>query len=112
MLAEKVVRELEDVLPALAQRRQVDREALDPVEEVQTETSAVDLGLEIPVGGGDEADVRLARLVGADALVLAFLEHAQQLDLDARRDLADLVEEERPALGLLEASDAPLRRLR
>ena len=100
VLAQEVVRELEDVLPALAQRRQVDGEALDPVEEVQTETSAVDLGLEIPVGRGDEADVRLARQVGTHALVLAFLKNAKQLHLQARRELADLVEEERPGLGL------------
>ena len=42
-----------------------------------------------------------------DALELALLQEAQQLDLDGRRDLADLVEEERPVVGLLEPAVAP-----
>ncbi len=41
--------------------------------------------------------------VAADALELAFLQDAQQLGLDGRRHLADLVEEERAAVGELEA---------
>ena len=44
-----------------------------------------------------------ARAVVADALELALLEHAQQLGLQLERDLADLVEEERAAVGELEA---------
>ena len=40
--------------------------------------------------------------VAADALELALLEDAQQLGLDRRRDLADLVEEQRAAVGELE----------
>ena len=45
--------------------------------------------------------------VAADALELVLLQEAQQLDLDRRRDLADLVEEQRAAVGLLEAPFAP-----
>ncbi len=37
------------------------------------------------------------------------LEQAQELHLRAERDLADLVEEERAAVGLLEAAFAPRR---
>ena len=46
------------------------------------------------------------RLGRADALDLAVLEHAQQLHLHAERQLADLVEEDRAAVGRLEE---PLR---
>ena len=35
------------------------------------------------------------------------LEHAQELDLHLGRELADLVEEDRPAVRELEAADAP-----
>ncbi len=42
----------------------------------------------------------------ADAQHLAVLEHAQQLGLEVARDLADLVEEERAAVGALEAAGA------
>ena len=49
----------------------------------------------------------LKRLVAADALEGPLLQHAQQLDLRALGNLADLVEEERAAVGLLEAPLAP-----
>src|SRR6185369_9931312 len=46
----------------------------------------------------------------ADALVLAVLEHAQELRLQLERQLADLVEEERALAGVLEVSRLRLRR--
>ena len=46
----------------------------------------------------------------ADALELALLQDAQQRDLRLHRQLADLVEEDGPAVGELEAAEAPLRR--
>ena len=52
---------------------------------------------------------RIAR--AADALERPLLEDAEELDLGARRDVADLVEEERAALGQLEAT-APRARPR
>src|SRR5204863_3116288 len=47
--------------------------------------------------------------VRADALDLAALEDAQELGLQGRRQLADLVEEDGPALGLLEGAEAARR---
>ena len=58
--------------------------------------------------GGDDAHVGLDRLVAADAVELAVGQHAQQPRLQVRRHVADLVEEQRAAVGLLEAA-APLR---
>jgi len=49
-------------------------------------------------------------LVSAHPLEFAFLEESQQLDLDGGGQLADLVEEERPPVRLLETADAPRRR--
>src|SRR5581483_9875325 len=43
----------------------------------------------------------------ADPLELPILEHAEQLRLRLEGQLADLVEEERAAVGQLEAADAP-----
>ena len=51
-----------------------------------------------------DADVDLDRLLAADALEPALLEHAQELGLQAERQLADLVEEQRAAVGHLEAA--------
>ena len=47
----------------------------------------------------------LRRLQGADRAELALLEQAQELDLQSRRKVADLVEEGGPAVGRL---DQPL----
>ena len=45
------------------------------------------------------------RLRAAQALELLLLQDAQQLGLQRRRDVADLVEEQRAAVGQLEAAD-------
>jgi len=44
----------------------------------------------------------VARLVAAEALELALLQNAQQLDLHRRRHVADLVQENGAGVGLLE----------
>src|SRR5207247_1719214 len=54
----------------------------------------------------DDARVDRVRLAAADAQGLALLQRAQELHLDVRRDLGDLVEEERAAVGALEAAGA------
>ena len=53
-----------------------------------------------------DAHVGRDRLVPADALELLLLQHAQHLGLRGRGHVADLVEEERAAVGLLELADA------
>src|SRR6185369_16500066 len=62
----------------------------------------VDHGRQDPVRRRDYADVDAERLGRADALDLAILEHAEQLHLDAERQLADLVQEDRAAVRRLE----------
>ena len=60
--------------------------------------------LEVAVGGGDEADVDLERRWSPPTRSNSpLLQHAQELGLHGRRQLADLVEEERAAVGQLEA---------
>ena len=65
---------------------------------------------EVAVGGGHDAHVDLAALVLADAPDLPLLQRPQELDLHARRDLADLVEQQRPAVGRLEQARPVLGR--
>ena len=55
--------------------------------------------------GRHQAHVHLDRLRAAEALELLLLQHAQQLGLQLRRDVADLVEEQRPLVRQLEAAD-------
>ncbi len=54
--------------------------------------------------GGDDADIGLDRGPTANHRVFAFLQHAQQACLGIHRHVADLVEEQRAPLGLLEAT--------
>ena len=82
-----------------------DRDHVQPEEQVLAKGALVDLLLEVLVGGGDHAHVDLDRLLRADPLDLALLQHAQQLRLRAQAHVADLVEEERAAVGLLELAD-------
>jgi hypothetical protein len=46
---------------------------------------------EVSVRGGDYADIDPSNIVLPNASDLAFLENAQELDLQARRKLGDLV---------------------
>src|SRR5439155_504046 len=55
---------------------------------------------------GDDADVDPRQARAADRQHLAVLQDAQELRLEVRTDLADLVEEERPARCPLEAAGA------
>src|SRR5581483_3524817 len=53
-------------------------------------------------GGSDQADVEFVGAGAADALEFALLQDAQQFGLKGRRELADLVQEDRAAFGELE----------
>ena len=91
-----------DVVLSLAQRRDLDEEDAQPVVEVLAKAARRDLAGEIAIGGRDESYVDVARAVLSYALVLAFLNGAEELGLQLERDLADLVEKERAAVGRLE----------
>ena len=83
---------------------QMDAHDVDAVVQVVAEPPLGDVGLEVARRRGDDAHVHRARRVVADAAHLALLQRAQQLHLQRQRQLADLVEEERAAVGLLEQS--------
>src|SRR5207244_2581023 len=99
---EGVLDQERQVLGPLAQRRERDRDDVQAVVEVLAEAPRLHLGLEVLVGGGEDADVDLERAVAAHPFELALLEHAQDLRLRLERHVADLVEEERAAGGDLE----------
>ena len=109
-LPREVLDEGRQVLRALAQGRHADRDHGEPEEEVLAEAALLDLLLEVLVGGGDDAHVHLDRLLRADALDLALLQHPQHLGLGAQAHVADLVEEDRALVGQLELADLLLGR--
>ena len=97
-----------DVLAALAQRRQRDRDDVQAVVQVLAELPFGHELLQVPLRGGDDAHVHRERSRAADALDRPLLQHAQQLHLHRQRDVADLVEEDGAAFGHLEAARAVL----
>ena len=62
--------------------------------------------LEVAVGGREHAHVDLDLAVAAQPGELAILEDVEELGLERRRHLADLVQHDRAALGELELADA------
>ncbi len=93
--------EQRDVLLALAQRRQVDGDDIQAIKQVFAEAAVLDLLLELLVGGGQHADIDVDRRVVADASDFFLLQNAEQPALQNRWHGADLIEENRAAIGLL-----------
>ena len=89
----------------LAQRRQPDRHHVEAEEQILAEQSLSDQLLEIMVGRGDDAHIGGDQGAAADGGVFAFLQNAQQPGLRFQRHVADLVEKQAAALGLLEPPD-------
>ena len=89
-----------DVGAALAQRRHVDVDDAQPIQQIFAELAGRDALGQVAVGRGDHADVDPSRaLVRADALELALLEEAQQQRLHPQAHLPDFVEEQRAAVA-------------
>ena len=104
---QEIFGEQADVLGALAERRELDADDVQPVEKVLAEVfRSDDLLFEVLVRRGDDAHVGLQDVVAADAGEFALLQHAQDLALQRQRHVADFVEEKRAAIALLEAPDA------
>ena len=103
--AEQVLRERHDVLGALTDGRQQDREHLQPEVEVLAEATRADLGPQVPVGGGDDPNIDRDLALLADRPDGLALERAQELGLALEGQLGELVDEERALVGL--AKQAP-----
>ena len=105
-------RQRRDVVAALAQRRDADLDDVEAIEQVAAEAAGGHLDAQVAVGRGEHLDVDAARLERADAVDLSELEDAQQLGLDAERQIADLVEQQHAAVGGLEQAGAVFHRPR
>ena len=99
----QVLREQRDVLAPLAQRRERDGKDIQPVVEIVAESTLPDFFRQIAIGGRDHAHVDVDGARAPQALELPFLQHAQQLRLQLDWQVANLVEEQRPAVSELES---------
>ena len=97
-----------DVLAPIAQRRHVNRNDVEAVEQILAERALRDFFFEVLVGRGDHADVDLDDPVAAEPFELLLLKDAQHLGLRLQAHVADFVEEDRALVGLLELADLPI----
>ena len=103
---EKIIHQQPHVVAPLAQRRHLDAYDVEPVKQILAELFRGHGFFETLVRGGDDANVRLDRLVAADALERAGLEHAQNFRLRRGRHVADFIEKNCTAVALLKLADA------
>ena len=90
------------IIAALAQRRNVYLDDRQPVIKIEAESRGLAFGLQIAVRRRDDSHVERYVFQPADPPERAFFKHSQQLRLQAQFKLADLVQKERAAFGLLE----------
>src|SRR6266852_1677594 len=102
------MRQRQDVLAALAQRRDPERDHAQAEVQVGAEAPRRYFAAELTVGCRDDSNVHLAGFRRADAKHLAVLEDAEQLGLKIGAGLSDLIEKQGAARGPLEASRALL----
>ena len=99
---EEVLDEQGDVLLALAQGGQVDRDDVDAVVEVAAHGPFIDALKEIPVRGRDDAYIRSVDLGAADRRKTPVLDGAEQLHLPHEADFSQFIEEKRAPIGLIQ----------
>src|SRR3989441_12806854 len=99
-----------NVAGTLPQRGKPERNDVQAIEQVSPKATGPDGRVEVPVCGGDQAHVHADRVASADALQFLLLHDPQQLNLAVEWQLADLVEQQSPAVRLLEPSNAALQR--
>src|SRR5512146_204497 len=98
-----------DVLPALAQRRQRQIEDIEAIEQIFAKAALPDRQGEVDIGCNDDARIDLNGPRAADPVDRVLLQKAQQMALKLERQIADIVKEDRAAVGGFEPADAALR---
>jgi hypothetical protein len=92
----------QDVVAALAQRVDGEREHVEAVIEVFAEAPGADFGAQQAIGGGNDAHVQGLGFAAPESLDFAFLQHAQQFRLQCQRHFRDFIQQQGSTLRLLE----------
>ena len=91
-----------DVFPTFAQRWNLQREYVQPVEQIQPELAFGDRRFSVAIGRRDDAHIGMQFLIAAYAHEGACFEHAQQLHLQLYRHFDDFIEKQRATGGAFE----------
>ena len=78
---------------------------IEAVKKVFAECAFRDFFLEVFIRGADDSDIRLKSFISSDARELAFLQDTQDFTLNLQGHFADLVQEKRALIALLESAN-------
>src|SRR6185295_16092024 len=98
------------VLAAFTQRDRMDLDDRQTVEQIAPKPSGGHLRAQVPVGRRDDPDFDSLVLDRTDTLHLSVFDGAQQLRLERKRQLTDLVEKQGAAVRALEETRLGIRR--
>ena len=107
-LLQKMIGQRRYILPTVPQRRNVNRHDVQPVIEVFPELAVFNSVFQFRVRRRDHPNIQFHRLPAAQPLPLPLLQHPQQLGLNFKRQIPDLVQEYSAALRLLKPPHACL----
>ena len=102
------VRQQDNVVAPISERRQVDGDDVEAIEQVFAKAPLGDFAQGIAIGGADDADIDRFGLCRSDSLDHPGLDEPQQLDLKLDLHFTNLVEEQRAAIGGLGSADPVL----
>src|ERR1700693_1734390 len=103
--AKEMFREDRNVFDPLSQRRQTQQNRADTEVEIAPEALLLDRGGQILMGRRDEPDVHLTIVHVAQTPEAPFFQDLEQLGLDLKVHVSDLVEKQRAAVRDLQQSD-------
>src|SRR5262245_17814786 len=95
-----------NVFGPVAQRRQQDREHVQPIKKIAAEFAVSDHLAQVAVGRGDQAHVHANRSRAAQAFLLLLLQSAQQFRLEFEWNVANLVQEQTSTVRQLKPADS------
>ncbi len=92
--AEKVLGQSHDVLGTFAQRGHTKLKLAETMEKILAKSARLDCGIEILIGGSDDANIDFDFAVTTQAIERISIQNAQKLDLSLQLQLADFIEEQ------------------
>jgi len=101
---EKMIGEKLDIPRALAERGDLNGKHIEAVVEILAKVAFLNCLEKVAVRSGDDAHIDFDGFISSDAFEFPLLENAEELGLEGKGDLTDLVEENGAAIGQFESA--------
>ncbi len=102
---QKHLRQRHNIFLSLPECRQGDMNGIDAIIQILPEPAFTHQLLQIHIGSANQADIDGLRLIAAHPYDAPVLNSTKQLRLQVQRNIADFIQEQRPAIGLLELAN-------